>query len=110
MYKLKRYSLPTSEFTVEAETGRAELYTKAYLEGLKLGVDLPSTELQSADDLVLLAANSYVSLWKLTGDDGYLRTTTALLEYALTKSKQSFLARLMLIRIYRILGTPYHLR
>ncbi len=92
--------------TVDGETARAELYTKAYLEGLKLGVDLPNTELQPADDLALLAASSYVSLWKLTTDDGYLYTAIVLLEYVLTKSKQSFLARLMLIRIYRLLGAP----
>lgn len=104
MYKLQRYNLSASEITLDAETARATLYTEKYLEALKLGSDLPSTELQPADDLVLLAASSYVSLWKLTRDDGYLYTATALLEYALTKSKQSFLARLMLIRIYRLLG------
>ena len=75
----------------------------AQAQALKLGVDLPSNELQSADVLVLLAANSYVSFWKLRGDDGYLRTTVALLECALTKSKQSFLAGLMLTLVRLII-------
>jgi N-terminal acetyltransferase B complex non-catalytic subunit len=65
---------------------------------------LASTELQPADDLALLAASSYVSLWKLTTDDGYLYSAVALLEYALIKSKQSYSAKLMLVRIYRLLG------
>lgn len=45
-----------------------------------------------------------MSLWKLATDDGYLYSAVALLEYALTKSKQSYSAKLMLVRIYRLLG------
>ncbi|KAJ7632694.1 actin cytoskeleton organization protein [Roridomyces roridus] len=66
--------------------------------------DLPPTELQPADDLALLAANAFVSLWKLSNDAKYLYNAVALLEFALTKSKQSFHSRLLLIRIYRLLG------
>lgn len=93
-----------SEITHEAETARAALYTEKYLEALKFGTDLPSTELQPADDLALLGASSYVSLWKLTTDEGYLYAAATLLEYALTKSKQSYSAKFMLVRIYRLLG------
>lgn len=103
-YKLLRYMLVESNITVDAELERAVAYTKAYFEGLSLGVGLPSTELQHADDLVLLAGNTYVNLWKLTGDDCHLMNAIYLLEFAVTKSKQSFLTRLILIRIYRLLG------
>lgn len=80
----------------------------AYLKGLELGSDLPSTELQPADDLALLAANGYIMLWSLSKDDAYLYRAVSVLEFALTKSKQSFLARLMLIQLYRLLGR-YHI-
>ena len=93
-----------SDITVDTELERVAAYTKAYFEGLPLGVGLPLTELQHADDLVLLAGNTYVNLWKLTGDDCHLLNAIYLLEFALTKSKQSFLTRLILIRIYRLLG------
>ncbi|KAF8892524.1 actin cytoskeleton organization protein [Infundibulicybe gibba] len=104
-HKLLRYDLPPS-ITIEEELGRADIYTKQYLEGLKLGLNLPSSELQPADDLVLLASNVLVNVWTMSKDDRHLLSAVALLEYALTRSKQSFHIRLMLIRIYRLLGAP----
>ncbi|KAG6874208.1 hypothetical protein C0995_003754 [Termitomyces sp. Mi166 len=105
-HKLLRYNLTQSELSVEAETARVTLYIEQYLEGLKLGLNLPSTELQYADDLALLAANTFVTLWGLTSDEKYLLNAVTLLEFALTKSQQSFQARLTLIRLYRLLGAP----
>ncbi|KAJ7235444.1 actin cytoskeleton organization protein [Mycena haematopus] len=105
-HKLLRQSLSLDELNVGAETDRASLYIRQYLEGLKLGASLPPTELQPADDLALLAGNVFVSLWKMSNDEKYLYNAVALLEFALTKSKQSFHTRLMLIRIYRLLGAP----
>jgi N-terminal acetyltransferase B complex non-catalytic subunit len=99
-----RYNLGTQDLTIKAETARVALYTQNYLEGLKLGANLPSTELQVADDLIILAANVLVNIWKLTSDENYLFKAVILLEFALTKSKQSFQARLILIRLYRLLG------
>jgi N-terminal acetyltransferase B complex non-catalytic subunit len=86
------------------ESARVEKYLKYYLEALPLGAHLPTTELQPADDLALLAGNTLVNLWTLTHHDAHLLNAAYLLEFGLTKSKPSFLMRLMLIRIYRILG------
>ncbi|KAF8212156.1 actin cytoskeleton organization protein [Mycena galopus ATCC 62051] len=105
-HKLLRQNLSSDDLNIGVETERASLYTQQYLEGLKLGVSLPPTELQPADDLALLAGNVLVSLWKMSSDEKYLYNAVALLEFALTKSKQSFHTRLMLIRIYRLLGAP----
>ncbi|KAF8625781.1 hypothetical protein AX15_005171 [Amanita polypyramis BW_CC] len=105
-YKLSRYKLSASDITVDAEAERAALYIKHYLAGLELGLDLPSSELQPADDLAILAGNSLVILWRLTNDEGYLFRAVSLLEFALTKSRQSFQSRLVLIRLYRLLGAP----
>ncbi|KAJ7172404.1 actin cytoskeleton organization protein [Mycena filopes] len=105
-HKLLRHSLATDDLTPTAESDRAALYTKQYLEGLKLGASLAPTELQPADDLAILAGNAFVNLWKIDNDEKYLYNAVALLEFALTKSKQSFQTRLMLIRIYRLLGAP----
>ncbi len=76
------------------------------MEGLKLGKDLPSYELQHSDDLAILAAQAFVNVWKQTGDDLHLYNAAALLEYAITRSKMSYQVRLHLIRIYRLLGAP----
>ncbi|KAF9535277.1 actin cytoskeleton organization protein [Crepidotus variabilis] len=105
-YKLLRLSLPESEITFESELKRVANYTKHYFEALPLGDDLPATELQPADDLMLLAGNAYISLWKLTNDETHIFNAVHLLEFGVTKSKHCFLARLILIRIYRLLGSP----
>ena len=101
-----RYNLPQTALTPEAEIQRASHQIDAYLEGLKLGKDLPSYELQPADDLAILAAEEFVSVWRQTGDESYLYNAAALLEYAIARSKMSYQIRLHLIRIYRLLGAP----
>ncbi|KAG5647223.1 hypothetical protein DXG03_000758 [Asterophora parasitica] len=105
-HKSSRYTLSQSDLTVESETARVTLYLQQYFEGLKLGSNLPVTELQYADDLALLAANVLVNLWKLTSQEQYLLHAVTLLEFALKKSNQSFQSRLILIRLYRLLGAP----
>ncbi|KAF8238594.1 actin cytoskeleton organization protein [Tricholoma matsutake] len=105
-YKLLRYNLRTPDLTIKAESDRVALYTQQYLEGLKLGENLPSTELQVADDLVILTGNVLVNIWRLTSDEKYLLQAVTLLEFALVRSKQSFQIRLILIRLYRLLGAP----
>lgn len=104
--KLLRYNLTDSQLTPEAETQRALRCLDAYLEGLHLGKDLPSYELQPVDDLAILAAQTFVNIWKQTGDQRPLYNAAALLEHAITKSKMSYQIRLHLIRIYRLLGAP----
>ncbi|PPR03615.1 hypothetical protein CVT24_007731 [Panaeolus cyanescens] len=104
--KLIRYGLTASEITLESELKRVNQYAKLYFETISLGANLPSTELQPGDDLVLLAANALISAWKLSQSTSHLLTAINLLEFALTKSKHCFLARLVLIRLYRILGAP----
>lgn len=103
-HKILRHTSSKSDITVQSESESAAAYTEHYFAALPLGASLPSTELQHADDLALMAGNAYVSLWRLTGDDCHLFSAVYLLEYGLTKSKQSFLMRLILIRIYRLLG------
>lgn len=104
--KLLRYNLPPSALAPEAEIQRASQQVDAYLEGLKLGKDLPSYELQHSDDLAILASQAFVNVWKQTGDDTHLYSAAALLEYAISRSKMSYQVRLHLIRIYRLLGAP----
>jgi N-terminal acetyltransferase B complex non-catalytic subunit len=103
-FKVLRYIIPPSEKFVETELRRVGEYTRCYFEGLPFGVGLSPTDLQPADDLLLLAGNAYINLWKLTGDENNLLNAVYLLELGVAKSKPSFQARLILIRIYRLLG------
>lgn len=66
-HKLRRFVLSPAELTPAAERARADAYLAAYVRALPLGADLPATELQPADDLVLLAAQAFVGLWRAEG-------------------------------------------
>lgn len=67
-YKLRRYLFGTDQLTTEREVTNALTYLKAYVSALPFGKDLPNTELQPADDLVLLAAQAFVNLWRTTSE------------------------------------------
>ncbi|KZP19497.1 hypothetical protein FIBSPDRAFT_920120 [Athelia psychrophila] len=103
---LLRYTLSPAELTAEAELARGHKHLAQYLEGLKLGASLPSTELQPADDLAILAAQVFVNVWKISEDEAHLYNAASILEFGLTKSTQCFQMRLLLIRIYTFLGAP----
>jgi hypothetical protein len=104
-FKLSRHGLSEADLTVELEVTKASLFVTRYLEGLQnVGTNLPATELQPADDLAILAGHVFISLWTLTGDESHLFSAAAVLEFALSRSKQAFQIRLILIRIYRLLG------
>lgn len=104
--KLLRHQLAKEEVDAESEITRAATYTEKYVAGLQVGIDLPSTELQPADDFAILAAQTLANAWVLTSDESHLYKATSLLEFALTKSKHAFQIRLVLIRLYRLLGAP----
>ncbi|KAH9935019.1 N-acetyltransferase B complex non catalytic subunit-domain-containing protein [Fomitopsis serialis] len=104
--KLLRYNLPASEITADTEAAHAVQYLHSYLDALKLGKDLPDTELQPADDLALLSGQAFVGAWRAGRDVTYLYSAVSVLEYASSRSKQSYKMRLLLIRLYRLLGAP----
>lgn len=105
-FKLLRYITPSASLTIDSETASATQYVAAYFDALKLGKGLAETELQPADDLAVLAGQAFVSIWKIVGSEGlkYLHSAVSLLEYALSKSKESYQIKVLLIRIYRIIG------
>ena len=104
MLKLLRHNLPEAQVTEESETIRADKCLELYLEGLKLGKDLPTTELQPADDLIILYAHTLVNAWAISDDEFHLYKAAVALEVALTHSQQAYQIRLTLIRIYHLLG------
>jgi N-terminal acetyltransferase B complex non-catalytic subunit len=104
VHKLIRLALQESELTVEKETERAETYRAAYFAALPLGAELSVTDYQPADDFALLAAHAYINLWEDTEDEAWLLRTVVLLQFALSKSKQAYNLRLVLIAVYRLLG------
>lgn len=104
--KFLRYNLSKAQVTAEAEAAFAFKCLQAYLNALEFGKGLPDTELQPADDLAILAGQIYIGLWHITREEADLYKAASVLEYACNRSKQSFQVRLLLIRIYRLLGAP----
>jgi N-terminal acetyltransferase B complex non-catalytic subunit len=104
--KLLRHNLSSDEITTETELGHAQHLTEQYFNALKLVDKLNEGELHPADDLAIIAANAFVSAHTLSGNVDHLYRATALLEYALTKSKHAYQIRLMLVQIYRVLAAP----
>jgi N-terminal acetyltransferase B complex non-catalytic subunit len=102
--KLLRYNLPEAQVSEESEVARAKKCLELYFEGLKLGKDLPKTELQPADDLIILYAHALINAWKISNDESHLCGAAVALEVALTHSQQAYQIRLTLIRIYHLLG------
>ena len=107
--KLQRINLVTSDISVDTESSLGSKYIEEYMAGLELGSNLPVTELQPADDLAILAGHAFVSLWTMTKEEAHLYNAAVVLEFALVKSRMSFQIRLLLVRIYRLLGEySYH--
>ena len=102
--KLLRYNLPEAQVDEESEAARANKCLELYFEGLKLGKDLPKTELQPADDLIILYAHTLVNAWKISNDEFHLYKAIVALEVALTHSQQAYQIRLTLTRLYHLLG------
>lgn len=99
-----RHNIPEAQVSEESEIVRADKCLELYLEGLKLGKDLSKTELQPADDLIILYAHTLVNAWKISNDELHLYKAVVALEVGLMHSPQAYQIRLNLIRIYHLLG------
>ena len=55
---------------------------------------------------MVLAASSYITLHILTQSPAYLSCAVTILEFGVLKSQQAFQHRLLLVRLYQLLGAP----
>ncbi|PWN50628.1 hypothetical protein IE53DRAFT_86224 [Violaceomyces palustris] len=104
IWKILRSTQTSCSVTGELSFSKAVL--KAYVEGLPIGRKLPDTEMQPADDLALLSAQALVSAFRLDSGQGWnhLLAAAGVLEFALKKSKKGYALRLLLVKIYLLLG------
>ncbi|KAF8511363.1 N-acetyltransferase B complex non catalytic subunit-domain-containing protein [Gautieria morchelliformis] len=102
--KLRRVTLCPEEITIESELESLQQLIRHYHNALPLGKALPKTDLQPADDLAVLVGEVFVSLWSISNDPTHISNAAIFLESALTRSKHNYQFRLMLIRLYRLLG------
>lgn len=120
--KLQRLSSSSDATTIDSELQFAKHCLKLYIEALPLGKELVSTELQPADDLALLAASALLNAYYIQcqgqapseetpalAQDKFvalLLDALVVLEQGASKSRWAYPFRLLLVRLYRLLGAP----
>ncbi|KAI7906285.1 N-acetyltransferase B complex non catalytic subunit-domain-containing protein [Cokeromyces recurvatus] len=75
-----------------------------YQNALPLGEGLEKTEMQYGDEFAILASHLLVDLYHQYKESSYLIQAISLLELALTKSIYNFQIKLILVRMYTLLG------
>ncbi|KAG2237856.1 N-acetyltransferase B complex non catalytic subunit-domain-containing protein [Thamnidium elegans] len=75
-----------------------------YQDALPLGEGLEKTEMQHGDEFVILASHILLDLYNHHKQAGILIQAISLLEIALTKSIHNFQIKLILVRMYIMLG------
>lgn len=93
---------PTSDIK-QSLTVVDELW-KQYQDALPLGKDLEKTEMQYGDEFVILAAHLLLDLHRVHKQTSFLIQAISLLEIALVKSIHNFQIKLILVRMYTMLG------
>ncbi|KAF9585291.1 N-alpha-acetyltransferase 25, NatB auxiliary subunit [Lunasporangiospora selenospora] len=79
-------------------------FWKLYEDALPLGKDLVETERQYGDDYAIMSAHLLIDLHKETKSYFPLLTAVAMLERSLSASKHNYQMKLVLIRVYQLLG------
>jgi N-terminal acetyltransferase B complex non-catalytic subunit len=78
---------------------------KKYTEALPLGASLAATERQYGDDYVLLVLHLLMDCFGQSSNRIYIFHAILVLESALEKSTYNFQFKLLLIRLYALIGT-----
>lgn len=75
-----------------------------YQDALPLGKELEKTELQYGDEFVILASHILLDLYRQHEQSSVIIEAISLLEIALAKSIYNFRIKLMLVRLYLMIG------
>ncbi|ORE08641.1 hypothetical protein BCV72DRAFT_303592 [Rhizopus microsporus var. microsporus] len=75
-----------------------------YQDALPLGKELERTELQYGDEFVILASHILLDLYCQHEQSSFIIEAISLLEIALAKSVYNFRIKLMLVRLYLMIG------
>jgi N-terminal acetyltransferase B complex non-catalytic subunit len=81
---------------------------KEYQDALPLGKDLEKTEMQYGDEFIILASHILLDLYREHKQVTILIQAISLLEAALIKSIHNFQIKLILVRMYTMIGMEYY--
>lgn len=102
--RLERYLGTYENLSAEERMSQVKDLLKFYKYALTRGKDLLHTDIQYADTYLLLAMHLLLDIWHQTGDTGVLWQAITQLERGLKNSPSNFQLKLLLIRLYCIVG------
>ncbi|ORY96032.1 N-acetyltransferase B complex non catalytic subunit-domain-containing protein [Lobosporangium transversale] len=102
--RFERFVGQQTQLNSSEATALVNKFWKLYEDSLPFGKDLEETERQYGDDYVIMAAHLLIDLHRDTKSYFPLLNATFMLEHALNKSKHNYQIKLVLIRIYELLG------
>ncbi|XP_046361388.2 N-alpha-acetyltransferase 25, NatB auxiliary subunit-like [Haliotis rufescens] len=73
-------------------------------KGLEFGTELLPTDLQYSDNYLILAAHLLLDAWRQSGKQLYVWQVVTQLELGMRKSPSNFQIKLLLVRLYCIMG------
>ena len=102
--KLERFLNLYSTTDIKAGLDKVNALWAEYQEALPLGQGLEKTELQYGDEFVLLAGHLLLDLYQQHHQVSLMIQAISLLETALNKSIHNFQIKLLLVRMYTMMG------
>ncbi|KAG0255713.1 N-alpha-acetyltransferase 25, NatB auxiliary subunit [Actinomortierella ambigua] len=102
--RFERFAGKHSTLNFAEKYAQVNALWKLYEDALPLGKDLEETERQYGDDYAIMASHILIDLHKETKSYTPLLNAAFILEHALKASKHNYQMKLLLIRIYSILG------
>ncbi|CAO3589381.1 unnamed protein product [Absidia cylindrospora] len=104
IYKIERYLGLAPRGDLKSSLAYVDELWTLYQQALPLGEGLEKTEYQYGDDFVVLASHVLYDLYQEHKKPELLIQAVALLEMALAKSAYNFQIKLVLVRLYIVLG------
>ncbi|XP_052072729.1 N-alpha-acetyltransferase 25, NatB auxiliary subunit-like [Mytilus californianus] len=108
--KLKRHLGIFHRQPIEHRLVLTKEFLSRHQHGLDFGKDLLATDVQFSDSYLLLAVHLLVDIWEETEDTKYLWQGIVQLEKGMKKSISNFQIKVLLMRLYCIMGVygPCH--
>ncbi|GJJ73045.1 N-terminal acetyltransferase B complex non-catalytic subunit [Entomortierella parvispora] len=102
--RFERFTGQHSKFSSTQSMALVNKFWKLYEDALPFGKDLEQTERQYGDDYSIMAAHLLIDIHKDTKSYFPLLSAVFILEHALDASKHNYQMKLVLIRVYELLG------
>ncbi|XP_072043976.1 N-alpha-acetyltransferase 25, NatB auxiliary subunit-like [Amphiura filiformis] len=93
-----------SNLSAEETLALIKELVQRHQRGLSFGKELLKTDLQYSDDYLLIAVHLLLDAWQKSGDDSQLFMCIVILEQGLKFSQSSHHMKLLLIRLYCLVG------